>query len=153
MSIEKEIKQKAFASEYHKLVINLLFTANWIRSREHRLLRIFSISPQQYNVLRILKGQHPKPSSLILIRERMLDKDSNASRLVDKLCEGGYTHRIQCSKDRRQVDISITTKGIDLLDNLRPEVDKLHAQLSHIGEEDAKTFNRLLDKLRETEDG
>ncbi len=151
MTIEEEIKQKAFTNEYHKLVVNLMFTANWMRSNEHRLLKPFGISGQQYNVLRILRGQHPRPASLILVRERMLDKESNASRLVDKLCQAGLTHRVQCPNDRRQVEISLTVKGDELLKKIKPEIDKLHGNISHIGEEHAKTCNELLDELREVE--
>ncbi len=148
MRIEEEIKQRSFEGEYHKLSINLQFTANWLGSLHARVFRKFGISSQQFNVLRILKGQFPKPSSLILIRERMLDRESNASRLIDKLVDVGLTKRIQCPNDRRQVEITITEKGLRLLDELNPKVQELHTHMYNLNESEAKTLNNLLDKLR-----
>ena len=149
MSLEEEIKQKSFSSEYHKLSVNLQFTANWLSSLHTRALRSFGISAQQYNVLRILRGQFPNPSSLVLIRDRMLDKESNASRLIDKLVNSGLTKRIQCPNNRRQVEITITDNGLDLLEQMNPKVEALKDALSNLNEEEAKTLNHLLDKLRD----
>jgi DNA-binding MarR family transcriptional regulator len=103
MKIEEEIKQPLFKDEFQKLVINLKFTAGWLGGFHVRLLKSYGLSAQQFNVLRILRGQYPDPSSLHLIKERMLDKDSNASRLIDKLEAAGLTTRVQCPDDRRQV--------------------------------------------------
>jgi len=150
MSIEEEIKQKSFKSEFHKLMVNLKYTSNWLGSYHNRILKTHGISLQQFNVLRILKGQHPKPSSLILIRERMLDKDSNASRLIDKLESSGFTKRVQCPNDRRQVDITITRAGIELLEKINPLLEEMTERLLNLEEEEAKTMNCLLDKMRET---
>ena len=149
MRIEEEIKQKSFKNEFHKLVVNLRFTAGWIGGFHTKILKCHGISSQQFNVLRILKGQHPKPSSLVLIRERMLDKDSNASRLIDKLEAAGLAKRVQCPNDRRQVDITITEAGLQLLEKLNPEIDKMTSEIINLDEKDAKTLNNLLDKLRE----
>jgi len=148
MRIEDEIKQEAFKSEYHKLVVNLRFTANWLNASHSKVLRKSGLSIQQFNVLRILRGQHPKPSSLILIRERMLDKESNASRLIDKLESSGCISRIQCPKDRRQVDITITQKGLDLLEKISPEMEQLSMREISLTETEAQTLNALLDKMR-----
>jgi DNA-binding MarR family transcriptional regulator len=148
MRIEEEIKQKIFTSEHHKLVVNLTFTSNWLNAAHSRVLRKYGISLQQFNVMRILKGQQPKPSSLILIRERMLDKESNASRLIDKLNACGLTSRVQCPKDRRQVDITITQKGLDLLEKIGPELERLSKDEIALTETEAKTLNELLDKMR-----
>ena len=148
MRIEEEIKQKYFQNEYHKLAVNLQFTANWLSALHSKLLRSFKISLQQFNVLRILKGQYPDPSNLILIRERMLDKESNASRLIDKLVDAELVTRIQCPKDRRRVDITISEKGIKLLEQLNPEVDEIKNTLASLNEEEAKRLNDLLDKMR-----
>ncbi len=148
MEIEKEIKQKHFKSEYHKLAVNLSFTSSWLNMLHAKVFRSFDISQQQFNVLRILKGQYPNPSSLILIRERMMDKSSNASRLIDKLEAAGYTKRKQCPNNRRQVDITITDKGLQLLEEINPEVDKLKDALGSLSIEEAKDLNQLLDKLR-----
>ncbi len=149
MEIEKEIKQKSFKSEYHKLAVNLSFTNSWLNMQYIKVFRSFGISQQQFNVLRILKGQYPNPSSLILIRERMMDKSSNASRLIDKLEAAGYTKRKQCPDNRRKVDITITEKGMKLLEEINPQVDKLKSTLGNLSIEEAKTLNQLLDKLRD----
>jgi len=148
MRIEDEIKQKSFVSEYHKLAVNLQFTANWLGAKQAKVFKQFGISYQQFNVLRILKGQYPNPSSLILIRERMMDKESNASRLIDKLEKADLTKRVQCPNNRRQVDITITPKGIELLEKLNPEVENLKDVLSELSQDEAKTLNTLLDKMR-----
>jgi len=148
MTIEEEIKQKSFQSEYHKLSVNLQFTASWLSSIHSKSLKRFGISIQQFNVLRILRGQFPNPSSLILIRDRMLDKESNASRLIDKLVNAELTQRVQCPKDRRQVEITITEKGLALLKELDKNMQTLNDTLSHLSTEEAKTLNLLLDKLR-----
>lgn len=148
MKIEDEIKQKAFKDEYHKLVVNLKFTTGWLNGLHNKVLKCHGISLQQFNVLRILKGQYPEPSSLILIKERMLDKESNASRLIDKLESSGFTKRVQCPNDRRQVDITITEAGIRLLERLNPAVEEV-ADIINLNVDEAKTLNNLLDKMRE----
>lgn len=148
MKIEDEIKQSVFSSEYHKLWVNMIFTVNWLRTKELKLFRPHGISPQQYNVLRILRGQHPKPASLILIRDRMLDRESNASRLVDKLCESGLTTRMECPNNRRSVEIRLTEKGLSLLRVLDADFDTLMKHALQIEPEDAARLNDLLDDLR-----
>lgn len=148
MKIEEEIKQKRFTDEYHKLAVNLQFTASWLGSQHAKTFREFGISSQQYNVLRILKGQYPKPSSLILVRERMLDKESNASRLIDKLVNASLTKRVQCPNDRRQVEITITEKGIELLERMNPMVNEISNCMKSVSLEEAGTLNDLLDRLR-----
>jgi DNA-binding MarR family transcriptional regulator len=148
MRIEEAINQKKFKDEYHKLAVNLQFTANWLSAKHTKAFRHFGISPQQFNVLRILRGQYPKPSSLLLIRERMLDKESNASRLIDKLVNAGLTERIQCPNDRRQVEITISQKGLELLDQINPAVEQINSSMKCLDEQDAATLNLLLDKLR-----
>ena len=129
--------------------MNIQFTAGWLGSQHTKTLRFFGISSQQYNVLRILKGQYPKPASLVLIRERMLDKESNASRLIDKLVIAEYVERIQCPNDRRQVEITITEKGIELLDKMNPKIDEISNCMKSLSEKEAETLNNLLDKLRD----
>jgi len=148
MKIEEEIKQKSFQDEYHKLSVNLQFTANWLSALHSKHLRSFNISPQQFNVLRILKGQYPNPSTLILIRERMLDKESNASRLIDKLVISELVKRIQCPNDRRQVEITISEKGIKLLEQLNLKVNEMKSTLTSLNVDEATILNNLLDKLR-----
>ncbi len=149
MNIEQEIKQSNFRSMYQKATLNVLFTASWLQTKTNQALKEFDISSQQYNVLRILKGQYPKAVTLGLIQERMLDRMSNASRLVEKLKQKGYLKREQCEHNRRQVDITITEKGIALLEEIHPVIEEVtenyHQQLT---EAEAAQLSNLLDKLR-----
>jgi DNA-binding MarR family transcriptional regulator len=148
MKLEEEIKQKAFKSAYHRLTLNILFTASWLNTQTIRILKPFGITPQQYNVLRILRGQNQKPASVGLIQERMLDKSSNASRLIDKLVEKKLIERKTCPEDRRQVDIKINQKGLDLLEQLEPHIDQMDNAFKNLTEEEAKLAGDFIDRLR-----
>lgn len=148
MELEKEIKQKKFANEHHKMVVNIIYTANWIGYRQSKFMKAYGISPQQYNILRILKGQLPNAASVNLLIDRMLDKMSNASRLVEKLKQKGLVERKVCEKDRRQVDVVITKKGLKLLEDMNEEFEKQEEDLRTITKEEAAELNRILDKLR-----
>ncbi|HRN42338.1 MAG TPA: MarR family transcriptional regulator [Vicingus sp.] len=148
MKIEEAIKQKKFKSEYQKLYINIIYTANWLNNESIKTLKPFLISPQQYNVLRILNGQYPNAISVNNIIDRMLDKNSNASRLVDKLKQKELVEREICSNDRRQVDIKITEKGIQLLDEIAEKMDSFINIRSSLTENEAAITNEILDKLR-----
>ncbi|MBE7442313.1 MAG: MarR family transcriptional regulator [Flavobacteriales bacterium] len=148
MKIEEAIKQKKFKSEYQKLYINIIYTANWLNNESIKTLKPFGISPQQYNVLRILNGQYPNAISVNNIIDRMLDKNSNASRLVDKLKQKELVEREICSNDRRQVDIKITEKGIQLLDEIAEKMDSFINIRSSLTENEAAITNEILDKLR-----
>ena len=148
MKIEEEIKQDKFHSEYQKLAINILFTSNWLNSTTTKTLKPFGISPQQYNVLRILKGQSPNSISVNNIMERMIDKMSNTSRLVEKLRQKELIERVICEKDRRQVDVKITKKGIALLEKVKTEMNSFKVLTETISEKEANIINKLLDKMR-----
>ncbi|GHB56960.1 MarR family winged helix-turn-helix transcriptional regulator [Persicitalea jodogahamensis] len=148
MSIEKAIKQTKFKTIYHKLVINLIYSGNWIVHQQYELLREYDLTPQQYNVLRILRGYHPKPMKVNAISERMLDQTSNTSRLVDKLLAKKLLIREVCSTDRRAVDVKITKDGLDLLSKIDPVIDEWEKNLHSISPEEAGELNNLLDKLR-----
>lgn len=148
MKIEDEIKQSAFKNEYAKLLVNLLFTGNWIHHYNKKFLKKYSLSPEQYNVLRILRGQHPKPASINMLNDRMLDKMSNVSRLVEKLRIKDLIIRKESENDRRQVDIFITDKGLDLLSKIDLEIPYVEKQFHNLSEEEATMLNNLLDKLR-----
>lgn len=148
MKIEEAIKQKKFKSEYQKLYINIIYTANWLNNESIKTLKPYGISPQQYNVLRILNGQYPNAISVNNIIDRMLDKNSNASRLVDKLKQKELVEREICSNDRRQVDIKITEKGIQLLDEIAEKMDSFINIRSSLTENEAAITNEILDKLR-----
>jgi DNA-binding MarR family transcriptional regulator len=148
MKLEEEIKQDSFRNEYQKLTINLLFTGNWVYSLNKKFLKPYAISPEQYNVLRILRGQQGKPASINLLNERMLDKMSNVSRLVEKLRMKDLISRCESENDRRQVDITITDKGLSILAKLDNDILRFEERFKTITEDEAKTINDLLDKLR-----
>ena len=148
MRIEDEIRQNKFRSERQKLIINISFTSNWINSHVLRFLKPFGISPEQYNVLRILRGQHPAPATVNLVRDRMINRMSNASRLVEKLRRKGLVERTVCDQDRRAVDLLITRAGLDLLKQIDSETDKLEKLFETVTREEAMKMNFLLDKLR-----
>lgn len=148
MRIEDEIKQGKFHSEYQKLAINILFTNQWLAANTTKILKPHGISPQQYNVLRILKGQLPKAISVSNIMERMIDKMSNTSRLVEKLRQKEYIERITCEQDRRQVDVKITKKGLALLEKVNEEMNAFKNISDNLTEKDAQIINKLLDKMR-----
>lgn len=148
MKIEDEIKQKQFRNEYDKLVINLLYSGGWADAILNRRLKPYRLSMQQYNILRILRGQHPNPATVNLLKERMLDKMSNASRLVEKLRVKGLVERRVCQQDRRAVDIFVTQKGLDLLAEIDTLLESWEKQFKTLTPEEANTLNFLLDKLR-----
>lgn len=148
MRLEEEIKQKKFKSEHHKLMVNLIYTTNWLMSIHGPLMKQYGLTVQQYNILRILRGQYPNPCTVNLLKERMLDKMSDASRLVDRLLEKSLLERRTCENDRRRVDISITAAGLDLLKKVDEDEDKLYARMNMLSEEEASLVNDLLDKLR-----
>ncbi|MDX2189975.1 MAG: MarR family transcriptional regulator [Bacteroidota bacterium] len=148
MKIEEEIKQKKFNSEYQKVIINILYTASWLSLSNNKFLKQFGISQEQYNVLRILRGQNGQPSSVHLICDRMIDKASNASRIVEKLRMKEYVTRMESTTDRRQVDIYITEKGLHLLKEADLELENFENNLKTLSKKEAEQLNLLLDKLR-----
>ena len=149
MSLEKEIHQREFRNEYHKALINIQHTHNYVVGKLNEQFKVFDVTRQQYNVLRILRGQHPGHASILVIRERMLDKMSDASRIVERLRLKGLVSREFGSKDKRSVEVTITDSGLRLLKQMDSEVNKLEGLLSHISPEEIHNFNDLLDKIRE----
>lgn len=130
-------------------MVNLLYTANWLNSKYDSFFKNSAITIQQYNVLRILRGQHPHPCSIKLIKERMLDRMSDASRIVDKLNTKKLLVRRECPNDRRSVDILITDKGLQLLQSL-DYIDETSKKIfSSLSPDEINTLNALLDKLRD----
>ena len=146
MSLENDIQSK-FRSEYHKIMVNLVYTYNWAMEKSKRFFEKADLTPQQFNILRILRGSG-KPLSTMQIRQRMLDRMSDTSRIVDRLLKKGLVQKVVCKDDRRLVDITISEKGLQLLQELDNYNDEMDALLSNINEEEAKTLNQLLDKLR-----
>jgi DNA-binding MarR family transcriptional regulator len=151
MKLEDEIKQKSFSSPYLRMVVNVMFTGNWLQKALSCQLKQYGVSLQQHNVLMILRGQHPNPATLGLIQERMLDRDSNATRLVDKLLEKGLVTRCQCPGNRRKVDILITEKGLDLLKQTDGTLSDIEEKYSHITPAEATQIGEWMDKIRERE--
>lgn len=148
MKLEEEISQSKFKNEHHKLGVNIIYTANWLGHHHYRNCKEFDITPEQFNILRILRGQYPNPATVNLLIERMLNKMSNASRLVEKLRKKGLVERKTCKDDRRACDVLITKKGLELLKKL-DKVEKDWINLfSHIPELQAKKVNEILDELR-----
>jgi DNA-binding MarR family transcriptional regulator len=148
MSLESDIKQEKFESEHHKAAVNILFTAGWLHNVNSTRLKQYDITPEQFNVLRILRGSHPKAMMLAEIACRMIDKSSNATRLVEKLRMKGFVKREICENNRRQVDIMITEKGLTLLSKIDKGSEEWMAILKNISKSEAQELNRILDKLR-----
>ncbi|WP_426295735.1 MarR family winged helix-turn-helix transcriptional regulator [Dyadobacter endophyticus] len=151
MSIETDIKQKKFRSPFQKLALNLVYTTKWLEYKQLESFKEHDITPQQYNVLRILRGQQGNPIKVSDITERMLDKSSNTSRLVDKLLAKDLAKRTSCESDRRAVDVVITEEGLDLLKVLDPFIEDWENRFNIISEAEAEQISALLDKLRENE--
>ena len=150
MTLEKDINQSRFRNEHQKGIINLIYTYNWMSEKMKEFFDRFDITSQQFNILRILRGAG-KPISTLQIRQRMLDKMSDTSRIVDRLIIKGLVKKITCKSDKRLVDITITDKGGRLLlkaDQYDAEMDTVFGNLSA---PEAKTLNKLLDKIRDAD--
>jgi DNA-binding MarR family transcriptional regulator len=148
MEIEKEIVQSRFKTPLEKAVVNILFTGNWFTSKEAMRLKPFGITLQQYNILRILRGQHPNPATITLLTERMLDKMSNASRLVDKLQLKGLVERATCPSDRRQAHVRINDAGLALLLQMDRALEEGRSGVGNLSDQELETLSTLLDRLR-----
>ncbi len=149
MRIEEEIEQKVFQDIYQKTHINVLFTAAWLNQHVQGVLKPYRISWQQFNILRILRGMSPRPASVKLLTRRMIDKTSNASRLVEKLSRKGLVDRQVCPEDRRQAEVTLTQKGHALLEDTSAAMSMLFAEeFNHLSPDEAVTLNKLLDKMR-----
>lgn len=149
MNIEELLKTNDRLPETRKLVINLIVTANHVSEKLAEALKPFEITNQQFNVLRILRGQKGKPANLSTIQERMVNKMSNTTRLVDKLLDKGLCERIVCPSNRRKIEIRITPKGLQLLEEIDPEIDKVENEFaSKINEKEILSLNNNLNELR-----
>jgi DNA-binding MarR family transcriptional regulator len=148
MGIDKDIHQNKFRNERHKAMINLLYTYGWTVERLKQFVAEEDITHQQFNILRILRGNHPTPLSTLSIRERMIDKMSDTSRIVDRLVSKGLVKKVVCKKDRRLVDVNITDKGLKLLEKLDRKQDQMDDILDNLSEKEATSLSKLLDKIR-----
>jgi len=150
MSLDKDIHSSKFRNEYHKAIVNIIFTNNWIMERSKEIFERGDITSQQYNILRILRGAK-EPLSTLQIRQRMLDKMSDTSRIVDRLLKKELVKKVVCITDKRLVDVTITQKGLELLTELDKYNDELDNMLNSISDEEVCTLNQLLDKIRKSE--
>ena len=148
MSLEDDIRQPSFRNEHQKGIINMIYTCNWIMERQKNFFDQENITLQQFNILRILRGSSPKPISTLQIRERMLDKMSDTSRIVDRLVIKDLATKKPSLTDKRLVDIAITSKGIAMLERLDRKNEEMDSLLQALSEHEVKILNQLLDKIR-----
>jgi DNA-binding MarR family transcriptional regulator len=148
MKIEEEIKQSKFKSPQQKAVLNLLYTANYLQNKQRELFEPFGITGQQYNILRILRGQHPNSASAVEIKSRMLDKNSDVSRLLDRLIAKSLVKKSQCPNDKRATDIIITETGLSLLKELDSAIHNMEKKILQLSTEESNQLSELLDRSR-----
>ncbi|MGN6293691.1 MAG: MarR family winged helix-turn-helix transcriptional regulator [Chitinophagaceae bacterium] len=147
MGIDQDIQTK-FRNEYQKAAVNIIYTYNWMTERTKEIFAAADITPQQFNILRILRGSLPNPLSTLQIRERMLDKMSDTSRIVDRLIAKGLAKKGICKTDRRLVDVIITEKGKKVLEKLDLQQDEMDNVIGNLSKKEALVLSELLDKLR-----
>lgn len=148
MRIEEEIQSNKFEDNYHKAAINISYTSGWLSNVFRDKFEKHNLTQQQFNILRILRGQYPKPATVNLLKERMIDKMSDASRIVDRLVQKGLVSRCTNTRDRRAVDIRISDAGIEILDKMDKDFRTKDILKNNLSEEDAAKLSDLLDKLR-----
>lgn len=150
MSIEEDIQQRKFRNEYQKSSVNLIYTYNWMMQQIKQLMERMDLTPQQFNILRILRGAG-KPLSTLQIRQRMLDKMSDTSRIVDRLLLKNLVKKVVCESDRRLVDVTITEEGLQLLEKMDSHEEEMDGIFHNLSEAEAKQLNVLLDKIRNSQ--
>ena len=148
MKIEEEIKQSKFTSVHHKVAINLLYTASWLQDKNKIFFKPYDITNQQFNILRILRGQHPYKLSGVEIKNRMLDKNSDVSRLLDRLIAKKLIFKSQCPNDKRAADVIISDSGLALLKEIDAHMDETDIAIFNLNKTEAAQLSDLLDKCR-----
>ena len=148
MKLEEEIQQYTFRNSHHKMIINLFYTYNVLSGKMQEFLRDSELTMQQFNILRILRGQHPNPATNGMVKERMLDKNSDVTRIIDRMVKNGLVQRVNCESDRRRVDITITHKGLEILAKLDKRAPEMDLIAEGVNDDEATQLNVLLDKLR-----
>ncbi|MDB5121739.1 MAG: transcriptional regulator [Sphingobacteriales bacterium] len=148
MELENEIASNKFDDNIHKSVVNVIYTYGWVTNLIRQHLDKYNITMQQFNILRILRGQHPEPATVNVLKERMLDKMSDASRIVERLVQKGLVSRCTNVKDRRAVDIKISPEGLEILKKLDTEMVTKDLIKGTITDEEASLLSSLLDKMR-----
>ncbi|RZJ79309.1 MAG: MarR family transcriptional regulator [Flavobacterium sp.] len=148
VKLQNEVKTNKFENVFQQSLVNLIFTYHWGNQKVKEMLSPFDITPQQYNVLRILRGQYPSPSTVNLIKARILDKMSDTSRIIDRLIQKGFVDKSVNSYDKRAVDIIIADRGLSLLKKMDKEVNFSTFIAPNLTEDEAVQLNLLLDKMR-----
>ena len=151
MGIDQDIQQVKFRNPQQKAAINLIYTLSWMREKTKTIFEEEDITAQQFNILRILRGSFPQPLSTLQIRERMLEKMSDTSRIVDRLIAKGLVKKLICKNDRRLVDVLISDKGKKLLERLDVHEEEMDSAIGNLSEKEANTLSDLLDKIRNSE--
>ena len=148
MRIDDEIQSSKFDDNYHKAVVNIAYTEGWLNNTLRCHFEKYNLTNQQFNILRILRGQYPKPATVNLLKERMIDKMSDASRIVDRLVQKEMITRCTNNKDRRAVDIRISEKALSVLAVMDAEFKAKDFLKNNLTAEEAGQLSDLLDKLR-----
>lgn len=150
MRLEDETKTRQFKSEQNRLTVNIIYTYNWLMARNNKMFEKFGLTLQQFNILRIMRGQYPASCTIQLLKERMMDKQPDVSRLLDRLHQKELIERKVSDNDRRRLDIRISQRGLDLLQQLDPEIKAMESTLDSLTEGELKLINNLLDRLRDS---
>jgi DNA-binding MarR family transcriptional regulator len=148
MDIEKVIKQNKFQNSYQKAMINLIYTSNYFRDSHMCIFRPYDIQTQHFNILRILNGKHPEPATPGYIKEVMLDKGRDLTRLIDKLEGIGWVSRMICPENKRKIHINLTKEGLEKVDVISLKLETLYDGMKFLSEDEYELLSRLLDKMR-----
>lgn len=148
MKIKEEIKQSRFRNKYQEVAINIIYTYGWLANKHKDFFSQFGITVQQYNILSILRGQHPNKISGAEIKSRMMDKNSDVSRLLDRLLIKELISKNKSTADKRSSDVTISKNGLDLLFAIDLKIDSLDTMIANLSESEAGQLSNLLDKLR-----
>ncbi len=148
MRLEDEIRQKEFKNIYQKGYVNILYTANWLENQSKDFFSEYELTTQQYNILRILRGHFPEQATVGYLKERIIDKMCDVSRIVERLRIKGLIDRKTCKEDRRSVDIIITAKGQELLTKIDSQIDTMNMALHNLSDDELNLLNIMLDKIR-----
>jgi DNA-binding MarR family transcriptional regulator len=151
MKLEDAIKSTRFSSELHKATLNLMYTTYWMKTNFSAVHKEIGITMEQFNVLRILKGKHPEQMCVRDIGSRMIEKNSNVPRIIDRLLAKKLVKRNTSKEDKRETLISLTDKGIQTLEQANKKLEETNTAILGLNESEAKTLNELLEKLRRTD--
>ncbi len=148
MKLEQAIKSKAITNSKERAILNIFFTNNWLQANMQAYFKKYDLTIQQYNALRIIRGQLPQPATVAIIKERMMDKMSDASRITDRLEKLGFVTRVVCKDDKRRVHIHLTQKGVELMNKMDQTIVETQDLMKKLNEEELASLNIILDKIR-----